>query len=54
MEVAFARHARELLEGGGIDVNYQESDASHHIDPDHIPAAVDWLSTVIMPVTSRA
>jgi phospholipase/carboxylesterase len=54
MKVAFARHARELLEGGGIDVNYHESDASHHIDPDHIPAAVDWLSTVITPATSRA
>jgi phospholipase/carboxylesterase len=54
MEVGFARRARELLEGGGIDVDYRESDAAHQIDPDHIPAAVDWLSTVITPATSRA
>ncbi len=46
MEVGFARRARELLEGGGLDVEYHESDAAHHIDPDHVPAAVAWLDSV--------
>ena len=26
----------------------------HHIDPEHVPAAVDWLSSVITPATSPA
>jgi len=47
MEVAFARRARELLEGGGLDVDYHESDAAHHIDPAHIPAAVQWLAQTL-------
>lgn len=44
MDVEFARKARELLEGAGLDVDYQESDAAHHIDPAHIPAAVEWVA----------
>ena len=36
MEVGFARRARELLEAGGLDVEYHESDAAHHIDPAHV------------------
>ena len=47
MDVSFARRARELLEGGGLDVSYHESDAAHHIDPAHVPAAVDWLSETL-------
>jgi phospholipase/carboxylesterase len=47
MEVGFARQAKELLVAGGIDVEYHESDAGHHIDPAHVPAAVDWLSTTL-------
>jgi phospholipase/carboxylesterase len=43
MDVAFARSARERLEAGGLPVEYHESDAGHHIDPEHVPAAVDWL-----------
>jgi phospholipase/carboxylesterase len=43
MEVGFARRARDLLEGAGLDVSYHESDAAHHIDPAHVPAMVDWL-----------
>jgi phospholipase/carboxylesterase len=43
MDVAFARRAREILEAGGLDVEYHESDAGHHIDPAHVPAAVAWL-----------
>jgi phospholipase/carboxylesterase len=43
MDVAFARLARELLEAGGLPVSYHESDVAHHIDPEHVPAAIDWL-----------
>jgi phospholipase/carboxylesterase len=44
MDVSFARHARELLEGGGLAVEYHESDAAHHIDPEHVSSAVEWLA----------
>ncbi len=47
MDVAFARRARGLLEGGGLPVDYHESDAAHHIDPAHVPAAVDWLRATL-------
>jgi phospholipase/carboxylesterase len=47
MDVQFARQARGLLEAGGLPVEYHESDAGHTIDPIHIPAAVDWVSSVI-------
>jgi phospholipase/carboxylesterase len=44
MDVSFARRAHALLEAGGLPVEYHESDAAHHIDPDHIPAATRWLA----------
>jgi phospholipase/carboxylesterase len=47
MNVEFARQARDLLERGGLVVEYHESDAGHHIDPAHVPAAVDWLATTL-------
>ena len=47
MAVDFARRARDLLEGGGLDVEYHESDAGHHIDPAHVPAAVEWVASVL-------
>ena len=47
MSVGFARQARELLEAGGLPVEYHESDAAHEIDPAHVPAAVDWLDTTL-------
>jgi phospholipase/carboxylesterase len=43
MDVAFARRARDLITGGGLPFDYHESDAGHHIDPAHVPAAIDWL-----------
>jgi phospholipase/carboxylesterase len=43
MDVGFARRARELLEGAGLEVDYHESDAAHNIDPAHIPAATEWV-----------
>jgi len=47
MEVGFARRAKELLEAGGLDVEYHESDAGHHIDPAHVPPAVAWLRATL-------
>jgi phospholipase/carboxylesterase len=47
MEVGFARQARELLEAGGVPVEYHESDAAHHIDPAHVPAAARWLAATL-------
>jgi phospholipase/carboxylesterase len=43
MEVAFARRARQLLDSGGLDVEYHESDVAHTIDPTVVPAAAAWL-----------
>ena len=43
MDVSFARRAHELIEAGGLPVEYHESDAGHHIDPAHVPAAITWL-----------
>lgn len=47
MAVDFARQARTLLEDGGVEVEYHESDAAHHIDPAHVPAAVEWVATTL-------
>ena len=47
IEVEFARSARLRLAEAGLEPEYDESDAAHHIDPRQIPAAVDWLSTTI-------
>jgi phospholipase/carboxylesterase len=44
MDVGFARGARALLEAGGLSVEYHESDAAHHIDPAHVPVAIQWLA----------
>jgi phospholipase/carboxylesterase len=46
MDVAFAQRARELLEAAGVPVEYHESDAGHHINPEQIPAAMRWLGAV--------
>ncbi len=43
MDVQFARSARAQLEDAGMDVEYHESDAAHHIDPAHVPAAQAWV-----------
>jgi phospholipase/carboxylesterase len=47
MEVEFARRARDLLEAGGLPVDYHESDVAHSIDPAHLPAAGAWLETTL-------
>jgi phospholipase/carboxylesterase len=46
IEIGFARRARELLETGGLEVEYRESDLGHQIDPGVLPAAAEWLAGV--------
>ncbi|MEZ5121425.1 MAG: phospholipase [Solirubrobacterales bacterium] len=41
--VSFARRARELLEAGGLDVDYHESESGHTIEPAHLSAAAGWV-----------
>ena len=31
-----------------MDVEYHESDAAHHIDPAHLPAAIDWVDATLV------
>jgi phospholipase/carboxylesterase len=47
MAIDFARQAKQLLEAGGLPVEYHESDTGHNIDPAHVPAAVDWLRSTL-------
>jgi phospholipase/carboxylesterase len=47
IEIGFARRARELLEAGGLEVEYTESDLGHQIDPGVLPAAAEWLAGVV-------
>ena len=47
MEIGFARRARDLLEAGGLEVEYHESEAGHEIDRAHFAAAVRWVESVL-------
>jgi phospholipase/carboxylesterase len=47
MDVEFARQAVALLEAGGLPVEYHESDAAHHIDPEHLESAIRWLAETL-------
>ena len=49
MEIGFGHRARDLLEAGGLDVEYHESEAGHQIDPAHLSAASHWLAGTIAP-----
>jgi phospholipase/carboxylesterase len=46
IEVSFAREARRLLEAGGLEVDYRESEAAHNIDPADLPRVLQWLDEV--------
>jgi len=45
--IDFARSARELLESGGLDVDYHESNAGHQIDIVDVTAAAGWLKLTL-------
>jgi phospholipase/carboxylesterase len=49
IEVSFAREARTLLEGAGLDVSYHESDVAHQIDPRGLPGAAEWVAATLSP-----
>ena len=53
MAVDFARQARALIEAGGLPVEYRESDTGHNIDPQHVPAAVEWVGETLSTPTGR-
>jgi phospholipase/carboxylesterase len=45
--VEFARRARELIEAGGLDLTYRESELGHQIDPAHLREAATWLGEAL-------
>lgn len=47
MDIEFARRARDLLEQGGLEVEYRETELGHQIDPAHIADATTWLGETL-------
>ena len=47
IDIGFARRAREVLEGAGLDVDYHEHEGAHHIDPRQLDVSVGWLADVL-------
>lgn len=45
--IEFAERARQLLEGGGLAVEYYESELGHQIEPAHLGAARSWLEETL-------
>jgi phospholipase/carboxylesterase len=45
--VSWAREARSLLEGAGIELLYRESPIPHTIDPQYVPELRDWLAETV-------
>ena len=45
--VEFAHRARELVEAGGLDLVYRESELGHQIDPAHLREASTWFGEVL-------
>ena len=43
---------RRCWRPAGCPSSYHESDAGHHIDPAHIPAAVAWLDRTLAPAAA--
>lgn len=45
--IEFAHKARELVEAGGLDLTYRESELGHQIDPAHLRDATAWLGETL-------
>jgi len=45
--IEFAQRARELVEAGGLDLTYRESELGHQIDPGHLREAATWLDEML-------
>ncbi|MCD6016571.1 MAG: phospholipase [Solirubrobacterales bacterium] len=52
--VEFARRARELLAGAGLEVEYLESDAGHWLPPEALAPAVALVATATAPASKPA
>jgi len=48
IEVDFGRRSRELLEEGGLDVTYLESDAGHWVPPELLPRLREFVGEVVV------
>jgi phospholipase/carboxylesterase len=46
--IEFGRRARDLLNAGGLDVSYHESDLGHQIDAPAVVAAARWLAATLV------
>jgi phospholipase/carboxylesterase len=47
IDIELGRRARDLLEAGGLEVEYRESDIGHQIDPAHLADAAAWLAETL-------
>jgi phospholipase/carboxylesterase len=47
--IELAERARQLLEAGGLAVEYHESELGHQIEPAHLAAARVWLDETLPP-----
>jgi phospholipase/carboxylesterase len=45
--IDFAERARDLLQEGGLEVTYRESELGHQIDPAHLREASAWLEETL-------
>ena len=45
--VEFGRAARDLLEGGGIEVTYRETHVAHQIDPATLRLVPAWIAATL-------
>ncbi|NDC64911.1 MAG: phospholipase [Planctomycetia bacterium] len=45
--IGFAHSARDLVEAGGLELEYLESDAAHHVDASQVPAIAGWLAETL-------
>ncbi len=48
IEVDFGRRSRELLEEGGLDVTYLESDAGHWVPPELLPRLREFVGEMVV------
>ena len=51
--VGFGQQARDLLEQGGLPVEYHEHAGGHAIHPDHVAAARLWLGARVLLASPR-
>jgi phospholipase/carboxylesterase len=45
--IEFAQRARDLVEAGGLDLTYRESELGHQIVPAHLRDAATWLGELL-------